>query len=201
MRHLGKSFLRGLAAVLPVAVTLYLVYVLAVGAERLIGGMLKLVVPAGVYWPGMGLALALVAITAIGVVVRLPWMALLMRLADAVMRRIPLVKVVYSTVRDFTDFVTRMREHGDVGRPVRVRLWGEVEAIGLITDSEPRLGPADGAGERALVYLPMSYQIGGYTLSLPKDRLEPLEMSMEEALRYVVTAGIQKGKGPDRKDG
>ena len=199
MRQLGRSFLRGLAAVLPVAVTLYLVYVLAVGAERLMGGMLKLVVPTGVYWPGMGLLLALVAITAIGVVVRLPWMALLMRLADAIMSRIPLVKVVYSTVRDFTDFVTRMREHGDVGRPVRVRLWDDVEAIGLITDSEPSLGPADGASERALVYLPMSYQIGGYTLSLHKDRLQPIEMSMEQALRYVVTAGIQKGAG--RKDG
>ena len=200
MRQIGKAFLRGLAAVLPVALTLYLVYVLAMGAERVMGGMLRLLVPPEHYWQGMGLALALGAITAIGVVVRLPWVGLLMRLSDAIMTRIPLVKTVYSTLRDFTDFLSRMHERADVGQPVRVKLWEEVELIGLVTDSDPRLGGAD-QPPRSLVYLPMSYQIGGYTLAVSKERLQPLEMSVEQALSYVVTAGIRssgagKAAGP-----
>lgn len=200
MRHLGKAFLRGLATVLPVVLTLYLVYVLAVGAERFMGGMLKWLVPGAYYWPGMGLVLAVAVVTAVGIVVRLPWMGLLVRLSDAIMSRIPLVKTVYSTIRDFTEFVTRMQERRDIGRPVRVRLWDEVEVMGLVTDTDPAPFASDDEGRgRSLVYMPMSYQIGGYTLALDNARLQPVEMSVEDALRYVVTAGIQQSAGKGRK--
>ena len=41
----------------------------------------------------------------------------------------------------------------------------------------------------------MSYMIGGYSLLIPRDRLRPLKMSKEEAMRFVLTAGIT---GQDR---
>lgn len=197
MRHLGTSFLRGLAAVLPVALTLYVVWLLATGAERVMGGLLEWIIPEGLYWPGMGLILAIVVVTVIGVVVRLPWMALLMGLGDALLVRIPVVKTIYSTIRDFTDFVARLQEKTEVGRPVRVRLWEEVELMGLVTDIDPEPYRDEGGAERVLVYMPMSYQIGGYTLALDKARLQPVDMSVEEALKYAVTAGIRKSEGAE----
>ncbi|WP_236860757.1 hypothetical protein [Candidatus Reidiella endopervernicosa] len=47
-----------------------------------------------------------------------------------------------------------------------------------------------------LVYLPMSYMVGGYTVLVPKDELRPLQMSRDEAMRFVLTAGIT-GKNID----
>jgi len=192
MQQLGKAFLLGLATVVPVALTLYLVYVLGIGAERLMGSLLKLILPAQYYWPGLGVILAIIAITVVGLLVRLPWLGLLVRLGDTAMSRIPLVKTVYSTIRDFTELVTSKRASKDIGRPVTVRLWDEVELIGLVTDEHLD-------DERVLVYLPMSYQLGGYALALSRDRLENIDMSIEDALRYVLTAGIQS-KRPPRSD-
>lgn len=195
MNQIGKAFLQGLATVLPVALTLYVAWLLAVGAERIMGGAMRLLLPNGWYWPGTGLVLALIVITLIGLVVRLPLMKLLLRLNDAVFRRIPVIKTLYSTISDFTDFVTHLQDKSDTGRPVKVRLWDEIELIGLVTDPDPEL--ADNTGEaadhRVLVYLPMSYQLGGYTLIINRDRLEPVDMPMEDALRFVITAGVKGG--------
>ena len=52
-------------------------------------------------------------------------------------------------------------------------------------------GLAQGDDEVA-VYLPMSYQIGGYTLLLPRRCLTPLEMGFEDAMRFVITAGLSR---------
>ena len=52
--------------------------------------------------------------------------------------------------------------------------------------------PFAAAKETVAVYFPMSYQIGGYTLFLPRERLTPVKMSMEDAMRFVVTAGMSK---------
>lgn len=41
-----------------------------------------------------------------------------------------------------------------------------------------------------LVYLPLSYMIGGYTILVPQRNITPLDMSMEEAMRFTLTAGI-----------
>ena len=139
--------------------------------------------------------LALVAITALGLVVRLPLMKLLLRLNDAIFRRIPIIKTLYSTISDFTDFVAHMQDRQDTGRPVKVRLWDNVELIGLVTDPDPTLANNEQGSDshRVLVYLPMSYQLGGYTLLIERDRLEPVDMRMEDALRFILTAGVKGG--------
>jgi uncharacterized membrane protein len=195
MNQIGKAFLQGLATVLPVALTLYLAWLLAMGAERVMGSAMRWILPEGWYWPGTGLVLALVAITALGLVVRLPLMKLLLRLNDAIFRRIPIIKTLYSTISDFTDFVAHMQDRQDTGRPVKVRLWDNVELIGLVTDPDPKLADnrEDGENHRVLVYLPMSYQLGGYTLLIERDRLEPVDMRMEDALRFILTAGVKGG--------
>jgi uncharacterized membrane protein len=42
------------------------------------------------------------------------------------------------------------------------------------------------------VYMPMSYQIGGYTLFLPRRCLTPLDMPFEQAMRLVLTGAVTK---------
>jgi uncharacterized membrane protein len=44
------------------------------------------------------------------------------------------------------------------------------------------------------VYLPMSYQIGGYTVFVPRSSVERIEMSVEDAMRFVLTAGMSSSK-------
>jgi uncharacterized membrane protein len=45
------------------------------------------------------------------------------------------------------------------------------------------------------VYFPMSYQIGGYTLMVPRERLQPLDLPVETAMRVVLTGGMSGTSG------
>ena len=45
---------------------------------------------------------------------------------------------------------------------------------------------------KVLVYLPMGYQIGGYSIAVDQSRVEPLDMSFEEAMRFILTAGVSQ---------
>jgi uncharacterized membrane protein len=41
-----------------------------------------------------------------------------------------------------------------------------------------------------MVYMPMSYQVGGYTALVPRASVQPVDMSFEEAMRFTLTAGL-----------
>ena len=67
MNSLGKLFLKGLAVVIPVVLTVAILWWMATGSERLLGGLLTRVMPQGWYVPGLGLASAIVLIVLVGV--------------------------------------------------------------------------------------------------------------------------------------
>ena len=52
------------------------------------------------------------------------------------------------------------------------------------------IGLPAGHEDRVAVYLPMSYQIGGFLVVVPKSAVQPLDMKVDEALRLAVTAGV-----------
>ncbi len=188
MPTIVSAFLRGLVALLPVAVTVYLFYFLGVSADQLLGGVLKNLLTERFYFPGLGLLVALVLVTLLGLVVRLPIANLLPRMSDSLFSAIPVVKSVYTTLRDLMEFVSGADKASSNAKPVLVTLGDGVVVVGLVTSHESRLS---GAADRVLVYLPMSYQLGGYMLEVAADKVAPLNMSVEEAMRFVFTAGVK----------
>lgn len=191
MKTLSQIFLRGLATILPVALTLYLVYWLAVTSERFLGGLIQQLLPTAYYWPGMGL-LAGVALTfAVGLLVRAWIIRKLLGWGERLLESIPLVKTVYTGLRDVFSFASADREQQGLGRVVRVSLPGELKMIGFVTSESPSWRQGD--ERHVAVYVPLSYQIGGHTLLVPADKLEPLDMRVEDAMRLVLTAGMQRG--------
>jgi uncharacterized membrane protein len=69
--------------------------------------------------------------------------------------------------------------------------------IGFITQTEQQRLPESFRGQdKVLVYIPMSYMIGGFTVFIASEHVRPLNMSMEEAMRFTLTAGIT-GKNLD----
>ncbi|CAN0532050.1 unnamed protein product, partial [Scytosiphon promiscuus] len=61
----------------------------------------------------------------------------------------------------------------------------------LITDNNPEF-PIGSATDLVAVYLPMSYNVGGYTVLVPRTRVHDSNMTVEAAMRYAMTAGIRK---------
>lgn len=188
MFDLSKAFLRGLAAVLPIGLTLYLIFALGSWSERTVGGVVRALM-GEYYLPGSGLLLTVCMITVIGYLARVPIVNLPMKLGDAILSRVPLVKSLYTAIKDIMEFVASSEDDTSQGRPVLVDVAG-FRLVGIVTDSSPDLARAEQG--QVLVYLPMSYQVGGYTLLIEESALTTLDMSIEEAMRFVLTAGVRK---------
>lgn len=188
MKTISQWFLQGLFAVLPIGVTLAVLYWLGVTAEQALGTVLKYLLPDHWYIPGMGIVSGFVAVIFIGLMVNAYLFRKLGSFAEKLFSRIPLVRLIYSSVRDIAKFASASQQADELQSVVLVTLDGGIQAIGFVTDSELRF--SSGEEKRYAVYLPMSYQIGGYTLFLPASRFTKLDMSVQDAMRYVVTAGM-----------
>jgi uncharacterized membrane protein len=189
MRRLWNTFLKGLAAVLPAVLTLYVVWWLATGADEILGGWLRVVAPE-LYWPGLGLVVSFLLVLLVGVIVDAYIVRRLFRFGEAMLARIPIVKTIFGAVKDFARFLPAGEKRRDLKRVVMWR-FGSARLIGFVTEENinPRMF-AQPEPDIVAVYFPMSYQIGGYTLYLSKSELEPTQLSVEEAMRLVLIGGV-----------
>ncbi len=198
MNALGKLFLKGLAVVIPVALTLAILWWMAAGAERIMGAVLKFSLPEGWYLPGMGLVSGLVLIALIGLLSHVLIIQKLFNLGETIFNRLPLVKTIYTAIKDFIGYLSP--ESGNaMGKVVMVQLPGQsFQLVGFVTREQfDDLPIAPNAEDAVAVYMPMSYQIGGYTLFLPRECLTPLDIPFEQAMRLVVTGWVTKRRVED----
>ena len=193
MNALGKLFLKGLAVVIPVVLTLAILWWMAAGAEKLMGAVIKFTLPAGWYVPGMGLISGLVMITLIGLLSHVLILQKVFNLGETIFNRLPLVKTIYSAIKDFIGYLNPEKGH-EMGKVVLVQLPGQsFQLIGFVTREQFNDLPfTPDAKDPVAVYMPMSYQIGGYTLFLPRKCLTPLDMPFEQAMRLVLTGAVTK---------
>lgn len=191
--RIARTFLSGLAVVLPIVITIAVLLWLVATAEKLLGTVMLWVLPEGFELPrGLGFLAAMGLIFAVGVLMEAVYFRRLMAWVDELLEKIPLVKTVYSAVRDLMSLFSKAGTK-KFSKVVLVKFPGiEAKLIGFVTlEDFSGLAVNPGPGEVA-VYLPMSYTIGGYTVFLPRACLTPLEMSLEDAMRFVVTAGMSR---------
>lgn len=202
LTRLRNLFLQGIALLAPLVLTLALLVWVAHSVETWVGTVLRHLLPAGWYLPGLGLAAGLLLTLAAGLLANLFLVRWLLNLMERVLDRIPLVKSLFQGLKDVARFLEQGREQ-QMGRPVSVSLPladGEMRLVGFVMQESATLpGPADAGstdagGPRSMaVYLPMSYQMGGYTVYLDPGRISALDVHPEDALRAVLTGGALKG--------
>jgi len=198
MRRLLRYFLQGISVLAPVGLTIYLVLHFAL----LVDGK----VHEGIEWlfgwdaRGLGWPIVLAAILLAGWLVDLWVFRRIWRFADSTLEKIPLVKSVYGAIRDTIGFL--FGEKRSFSRVVVVDLPGAgAGAIGMVTNEEPwkQMGPA--LEGRVAVYLPMAFNLGGYTLFVPPDRLKTLPVKVETAMRFLLAGGIPQTKAGSGEGG
>lgn len=200
LQPIWRLFLKGLAAVLPLGITVYLLVWLGRTAEEVFGAMARAVLPESLYFPGLGIGLAIACVVLIGAVIQQWIVSRLMALGEEIVKRIPVVSSVYSGIRDIMDFISRSNRRSDLSRVVLVEVRPGWQTIGFVTDEDagkslPELYHGDNVADGTplvAVYIPLSYQIGGITLWLPHNELQELDLSVEDAMRVVLTAGVNR---------
>ena len=103
---MGKLFLKGLAVTIPVALTVAIVWWLASIAEQMLGGLLVYLLPEGWYVPGMGIVAGIALIFLVGLLSHVIIFQKLFEWGEVLLNRLPLVKSIYSALKDFIGYLS-----------------------------------------------------------------------------------------------
>lgn len=197
MKHVTTTFLKGLFTLLPLLLSIYVFLWFLGWVERGARSLLLVVFPEFLYVPGMGIVLVFGLIYAFGTVVDRPLARGVINMVEGLFKELPVIKTVFVAIKDFTEFLKpdQTKRHNQV---VLVKFPGnEVEMVGLMTrESLHELPDPVTKDDRVAVYFPMSYQIGGCTFFIPRSWVRPTDMSVEAAMRSIITAWIP---GKDKK--
>jgi len=194
-RKLRSALVRGLVVVLPIGLTLWLLWWLGSSTESLLQQVITLVIPAEHYRPGMGIIAAVALLLGAGTLVNALIVRRMLAAWERFLDRIPVVKTIYGAIRDFTRLLPADGKKRDLKRVVLARV-GDARFVGFVTrDDASELGIVKHEDALVAVYFPMSYQIGGYTALLPRTSIQPLDMPVEAAMRLVLTGGLSGGHG------
>jgi uncharacterized membrane protein len=196
MKRLSRIFIAGIATILPAVATFYLLFWLASGAEDILGRLIRILLPGHLYRPGMGVLAGLVLVLAIGVMMQVLVVRRIFNWGEQALFRVPLVKSIYGSIRDLINFVSHPGREGSGGSQVVIVTLGGtgIEVMGLLTRCDFSDMPSEVAGpDTVAVYLPLSYQIGGHTVLVPRSAVRLVQMSTDRAMRFMITGGMSTG--------
>ncbi len=185
MKRFTSYFLQGLLYLVPIAATLYVIYVAVrygVKFTRLLSQVTGTMIPG---W--ISIVLIVVAIAFIGYISKMIIATPTAQFFDRLMKRMPIIRFVYSSVRDLMQaFVGKQRKFDS---PVLVRISsdGSISRLGFITQNDlSQLG----INNMISVYLPGSYGILGELIIVPKENVTPLNTNSAELMKFIVSGGI-----------
>jgi uncharacterized membrane protein len=195
MKQLYKYFFRGLITVMPLALTVYVLYIFLAWMETLTLWILRPLF-GNFYVPGMGLLVGIAGIVVIGYLMSKQRVRKALSFVEVPFTNLPVVKSIYSSLKSFADFFSPAGKQGEQS-VVILRMPGHpMEIVGLITRrSFADMPEGFLPGDRVAVYLPMGYMIGGYTVFVPVEWVQPIEMSVEEAMRASMFAWMARPPG------
>jgi uncharacterized membrane protein len=200
LKFISKHILTGLVTILPVALTFYLFYWIVVSAEFALGELIRIWLPDGLYRPGMGLVAGLLAAFIVGLLMHAYVVRWLFTLGEKLLYHTPVIKSIYAALHDFLNYFSPATKK-EFEHVVAVTLGDTgMQVIGFITQATPESLPEEFRDEDSvLVYLPLSYMIGGYAVLVPRSAVRPVDMSLEEAMRFTLTAGVTGSAGSNAR--
>lgn len=193
MSQLRKIFISGLVSFLPIVLSIYVITSVLGLVENFLGQYIRLVLPNGSYIPGLGFMATVLLIFLSGFLVNNFMTGALIEKIQEKLTEIPLIKIIYSPLRDLMNLFAKGQEQRTLQKVVLVHLTPNHTVIGLVTrESFDDLGvKLVFKNDRIAVYIPMSYGLGGYTVLVNKLELEPIDMPIEKAMSLALTGWIK----------
>lgn len=194
MTSLRKYFVAGLLIWIPLGITLWLMFFIIGLMDKsmlLLPAALRTEAWAGVYIPGIGAVLTLLIILTTGAITANFFGRKMLDVWDGILHRIPIVRSVYGGVKQISD--TLFSPEGKAFRKaVLVRYpHAGTWTVALLT-GVPQHEVADKLGHEQLsVFVPTTPNItAGFFLIVPKTDVIELAMSVDEALKYIISMGV-----------
>ncbi len=193
MTSLGKIFFRGLITILPIAITIYILYSAIVILDGMLGVVLRQILPT--YIPGLGLATIIFFTFLFGLMLNNLVIEKFLSFAEKKLLDVPLIRAVYSPLRDLMNLFSKKSEKNPQQVVfVQMSQLGHLQ-LGLITrESFEELDLGDKTIDKVAVYFPFSYALGGNTLLIPKSQVTHVNLPIEKAMSLAITGWVKAEK-------
>jgi uncharacterized membrane protein len=191
MDRIRTIFIRGLITLLPIAVTIYVLYAGVLIFENFLGGLIKSIIPPEQYIPGLGFALTIALIFLFGLLLNNLILQTLLRKLEEALKSIPLIKAVYSPLRDLINLFSNKK--GKQLQSVVLVKWGAEGpfSVGLVTRDTFEEYPSLSKQSLIAVFIPFSYALGGNTMLFKKSQVEPINIPVEKAMQLAITGWVR----------
>jgi len=182
LKKIASYFFQGLLYISPIGATIYVLYRTFYYIDTLIEFP----------YPGIGFAMIILGITGIGLLgnylIQLP----LFNYFDRKLEKAPLVKLIYSSVKDLMKaFVGKKRSFNT---PVLLKVYdnSDIKRLGFITDEATSL--LGNENNLITVYVPHSFAISGQLFLAPPKNIERVEGKSSDIMKYIVAGGVATHK-------
>lgn len=189
-----KYLLTGFLIWIPLAITLWVLHLIVTSMDQVLTFLPPALQPEalfGVRVPGLGVILTVLVLFLTGVFASNIIGQRLLRIWEALLTRIPVVNSIYNGVKQVSD--TLFRPGGQAFRKAVLVQW-PVEGswtIAFLTGKPGGDVVNHLSGDYVSVYVPTTPNpTGGYFIMLPRKDVVELEMSVDEALKYIVSMGV-----------
>ena len=176
MKRLISYFLKGLLVFVPAALTVLIVVLVVKKFDRLLNLPI----------PGLGFVIMVLFITLVGFLASNYLGNKFFAFIDRIFARLPVVKMLYSAVRDL--IIAFAGEKKSFDKPAIVELTpGGPKALGFITREDLQFLSLPGY---VAVYFPQSYNFAGSVLVFSSDRVKPVDIDSSKAMAFIVSGGV-----------
>ena len=177
IQRLIRYFFSGTLFIVPLVATIYFIFV----SFRWLDGLIELP------YPGLGLLIILAVITGFGYLTSGLAQKTLIHWFDQLVNRIPLVKIVYSSLKDLIGAFVGDQKKFDKPVLVRINRENNLHRIGFVVQQD-----LSGVGlpDMVAVYFPQSYAVAGDHFLVHRENIFPLDVSGPVAMKFIVSGGV-----------
>lgn len=183
MKKLFSYFVQGIVYIVPVFVTIYVVYIVV----RFFDTILHNYISDKYFIPGSGIIIAFLVVTLVGFIIRHLLPASLKLFTGRLLNRAPFLHIIYSSLKDLLNaFVGKEKKFT---QPVLFVLNKEngIEKLGFLTRQELN---DFGLKEKVAVYCPHSYNFSGELFIVPKENVRIIDQSPADIMKFIISGGI-----------
>ena len=200
MAAVRKWLLAGLLVIVPLAITVWVLEWIVSTLDqtlRILPSNWRPDALIGFHIPGFGVLLAFAILMVVGAIASNFFGRKLVEWGDALLNRIPVVRSIYSGVKQVSD--TLFSENGNAFRKALLVQWPRegMWTIAFLTGTPGGDVATHLPSDYLSVYVPTTPNpTGGYFIMLKKSDCIELQMSVDEALKYIVSMGVVVPGGP-----
>ncbi|MBI4645276.1 MAG: DUF502 domain-containing protein [Bacteroidia bacterium] len=188
MKKIFGYFLEGLLYTVPIGITIMILIKIFILVDNILQIYINRILPFEI--PGLGFIILFLIITIIGYLGKYFITQPLVSFFSRLMQKAPLIKLIYSAVKDLLSAFVGKEKKFNQPVLVKVNNISNLEKVGFLTQSD--ISYIGVEGKKVVVYFPHSYAFSGEHYIVPAENVKPINASPAEVMKFIVSAGVTK---------